>query len=243
MPSATDIITRSLRLLGVVGAVDTPEAEDLAVGKIALDDFVDSLGLERASIFTVGRHVYPLTGGVASYTIGIGGNFNQARPVWIDNASIRPDRTATPVLELPIGRPLNIAEWQAVPDKASTGEWPTAFYYDYAWSAGLGNLTVLPIPTSGLCDIVLYTPTAASAFADLTTVYTMPPGWSRMYRYNLAVELADDFGKTPSPRVERIAIQSLAAIKRANFRPTDASLDPATPGLRGLGRFDLYSGS
>lgn len=243
MPSATDIITRSLRLLGVLEATETPSAEDLSVGKVALDDFVDSLGLERASIFTVGRHIYPLLVGVATYTIGSGGAFNQVRPVWIDNASIRPDRTASPVAELPIGRPLNIAEWQGVTDKSSTSTWPTAFYYDYAWNAGLGLITVYPIPTSSLADLVLYTPEAASAFADLTTVYTMPPGWSRMYRYNLALELADDFGKNPSSRVERIAVQSLAAIKRANSRPTDASLDPSTPGLPAGGRFDLYTGS
>lgn len=243
MPSATDIITRLLRLLGVTGATETPEAEELAVGKIALDDFVDSLGLERASIFTVGRNIYPLSSGVASYTIGAGGTFNQIRPVWIDNASVRPDRTATDILEVAIGRPMNLAEWQALTVKTTTGPWPTSFYYDFAWSAGLGNITVYPVPDNSLCDLVLYTPTAATVFADLTTVYTMPPGWSRMYRYNLAIELADDFGKNPSSRVERIAIQSLAAIKRANLRPTDATLDPATPGLRGIGRFDLYTGS
>jgi len=243
MPSATDIITRSLRLLGVVGATDTPEAEELAVGKIALDDFVDSLGLERASIFTVSRNVYPLSSGVAAYTIGTGGTFNQARPVWIDNASVIPDRTASPSIEVPIGRPINIAEWQGLTDKSATGPWPTACYYDFAWAAGLGTIRVYPVPNTGLCDLVLYTPAAASTFADLTTVYAMPPGWSRMYRYNLALELAEDFGKTPSPRVERVAIEALAAIKRANLRPTDASLDPGTPGLRGSGRYDLYTGS
>jgi hypothetical protein len=243
MPSATDIITRALRLLGVTGATDTPEAEELAVGKIALDDFVDSLGLERASIFTVGRNVYPLSNGVASYTIGTGGTFNQIRPVWIDNASVIPDRTATPALEIPIGRPINIAEWQGITDKSSTAPWPTACYYDFAWSAGLGNLSVYPVPNTGLASLVLYTPSAATAFADLTTVYALPPGWSRMYRYNLAMELADDFGKNPSSRVERIAIQALAAVKRANVRPTDATLDPLMPGLRGSGRFDLYTGS
>lgn len=242
MPSATDLITRSLRLLGVLDAVDTPEAEDLAIGKVALDDFVDGLGIERAAVFTVARTVQALTAATATYTIGTGGVFNQVRPTWIDRVSVRPDRTASPVLELPLGRPLTLEEWQAIPVKTNTGPYPTALYYDHAWTAGLGLISVYPVPTVSVCDLVLYTPTPAAAFADLTTVYTLPPGWARMYRYNLAVEMADDFGVKPSTRVERIAAQSLAAVKRANWRPSDAALDPMTPGLRGRGRFNLTTG-
>jgi hypothetical protein len=243
MPSATDLITRSLRLLGVLDAVDTASTEDLATGKIALDDFVDSLGAERAAIFTVARTVVPLVSGTATYTIGSGGTINIVRPLWIDAVSVRPDRTATSIVETPIGRPLTMAEYQAISAKATTGSQPTAIYYDYNWSAGLGVITVYPVPNVSVCDLVLYTPSAPATFANLTTVYTFPPGWARMYRYNLAMELADDFSATPSPRVERIAKESLAAVKRANFRLSDARLDPMMPGLRGGGRFDLYSGS
>lgn len=240
--TATDLITRALRLIGVVGAVDTPEAEDLEVGKIALDDFVDALGIERAALYAVARTVCPLSAGVQDYTIGLGGAFNIPRPTWIDRCSVRPDRTAAPVLEASIGRPMTIAEWQGTALKTSTGAWPTRIYYDFAASAGLGTISVYPVPESSLCDLVLYTPSAPTHFGDLTTPYTLPPGWSRMYRYNLALELADDYGVTASARVEKTAAQTLAAVKRANWRPTDASLDPAMPGLVGGGRFDLYTG-
>jgi hypothetical protein len=242
--SATDLITRALRLLGVVSVIDTPEAEYLAAGKVALDDFVDSLGLERAAIFTIGRHVYPLSTGVASYTIGLGGDFNQVRPVWIDRASVRPNRSASPVMEMSIGRPMTIAQWQGLQVKGASGSHPFQIYYDQAHSAGLGTIYLDPVPDNNLSDLVLYTPEAPSTFVDLTTVYALPQGWARMLRYNLAVELADDFPAIPlSPRVERKAKESLAAVKRANWRPVDASLDPMMPGLRGGGRFDLYSGS
>ncbi|MCX6550363.1 MAG: hypothetical protein NTY02_05030 [Acidobacteria bacterium] len=239
MPSATDLITRSLRLLGVLDATDTPSAEDLAIGKIALDDFVDGLGAERASLYMVTRSVYPLTSGTAAYTIGTGGAFNQVRPVWIEGASVRPSRTASPAIEIPLGRPLTLAEYQAIPVKTTTGPYPTACYYDHNWVAGLGTITVYPVPDNSVCDLVLYTPTAATGFADLSTVYTFPPGWARMYRYCLAIELASDFDAQPSARVQQIAKESLAVVKRANFRPTDASLDPAMPGLRGVGRYNL----
>jgi hypothetical protein len=138
---------------------------------------------------------------------------------------------------------MTLAEYQAIPIKTTTGSRPTAIYYDHAWAAGLGTITVYPVPDNSVCDLVLYTPGEAAVFADLTTVYTFPKGWSRMYRFCLAVELADDFGVTVSARVERIAIESLAAIKRSNFRMTDARLDPAMPGMRGGGRYNLYTDS
>jgi len=241
--SATSLITRALRLLGVVDAVDTPAAEDLAIGKTALDAFVDSLGLERASMYAIARTVYPLVAGTQTYTIGTGGVFNQVRPNWIDAFSVRPDRTATPVLELPRGTPLTIEAWQAVPAKATTGLYPTALFYDHAWTSGLGVITVYPVPTTSVCDLVLYTPTAAVRFVDLTTIYTLPPGWERMYHFNLAREMAPDFGAPVPAFVDQVAGQSLAAIKRANYRPVDLRLDPSMPGMRGGGRYSLYEGA
>lgn len=242
MPSATDLITRSLRLLGVLDAIDTPSAEDLAAGKVALDDFVDALGVERASIYTVSRAVHSLSSGVSSYTIGTGGTFNQVRPVWIDNASVIPDGSASPVVEIPIGRPMTMSEYQSLPVKTTTGSHPLALYYDHAWTSGLGTIIVYPVPDNSLCDLVLYTPGVLSPFADLTTVYTYPPGYGRMLRYNLAMELADDFGATPSQRIERIAKESIAAVKRANARPHDARIDAGLPGMRAGGRFNLTTG-
>jgi len=242
MPSATDLITRSLRLLGVLDPIDAASAEDLATGKIALDDFVDSLGTQKASVFTVVRTVVPMVSGTATYTIGTGGTISIVRPTWIDGVSIRPDRTATDPIEIPIGAPMTVAQYQAIPIKTTTGSRPTAIYYDHDWAAGLGNIIVYPVPDNSVCDVVLYTPGEASVFADLTTSYTFPKGWSRMYRYNLANELADDFGVTVSARVERIAVESLAAIKRSNFRPVVARLDPGMPGMRGGGRYNLTTG-
>ena len=241
MPSATDFITVALRKLGVLDAVDTASAEDLAIGKTALDAFVDGLGAERASIYLVKRSVFPLTSGTATYTIGTGGIFNIVRPVWIDRVSIRPDRTASSVLELPIGPPMTVRAYQSIPIKSTTGSYPTAIYYDQNWVAGLGTITVYPVPNNSLCDLVLYVPTAVVAFADLTTVYTFPPGYERMFYFNLACELAEDFSATPSERTARVARESLAVVKRANSRPTDAALDPSMPGLRGGGRFNLYT--
>lgn len=241
--SATSLITRALRLLGVVDAVDTPAAEDLAIGKVALDAFTDSLGLERAAIYAIARTVQPLVAGTQTYTIGTGGVFNQVRPMWIDAFSVRPDRTASPVLELPRGTPLTIEAWQAVPVKTTTALYPTDLYYDHTWTAGLGVITVYPVPTTSVCDLVLYTPTAAGRFVDLTTLYTLPPGWERMYHFNLAREMAPDFGAPVPDFVNQVAVQSLAVIKRANYRPVDLRLDPAMPGMRGGGRFSLYEGA
>ena len=47
----------------------------------------------------------------------------------------------------------------------------------------------------------------------------LPPGYERALRYALAVELAPEFGKTPSPIVLSTAAESFGLIKSRNAQP------------------------
>lgn len=238
---ARDVIKRALQLLGEVGATQTPSAEDVSLGLEVLNEWIDKLALESTNLFYVGRNVHNLAASTASYTIGTGGAFNQVRPVHIEAVSIIPDGGAADPTEIPLGRPLNLEDYQRLSMKTATGGWPTTVYYDHNWAAGLGTIFVHPVPTSNAPDIVLYTPQALAEFADLDTDYTFPPGYRRAIRYNLAVELAEHFdGALVSPRIERVAIESMAEIKRANYRPTTLGLDPALLGY--AGRWNIQTG-
>lgn len=236
MPSAADLITRSLGLLGVVEATETPGADDLALGLESLNGLIESWGLQRQTMHEVRREVFALTPSTATYTIGTGGAFNTARPLRIERCSVVVDG-----LEIPIGLPLTLSEIQGLSDRTSTAAWPTAVGYDYAFSAaGLGTITVFPTPTSA-CSLVLYLPKqGVTQFADASTNYVLPPGWARALRYALALELAPHYARQPDPQVQRQAALALAEIKRANFRLIDATFDPALSG-RG-GRFDIMAG-
>jgi hypothetical protein len=61
----------------------------------------------------------------------------------------------------------------------------------------------------------------------------------RAFRYNLACELAPEFGVEPSPQVQRIAMSSKRNIKRINF-PGDLMAIPY-PIVATRQRYNIYA--
>jgi hypothetical protein len=52
--------------------------------------------------------------------------------------------------------------------------------------------------------------------ATLATALAFPPGYLRCFKYNLAMEIANEFGVEPLPQVQRIAMDSRRKLKRVN---------------------------
>lgn len=228
MATARDIITNALRDLGVLGRRQPANADDLDLGFVTLNEWVTDLDTQRATIFVVKREVFSLVANTTSYTIGPGGTFNTVRPVRIESVGIVTDRSLSPSFERPIGRPLSDQEYQRITNKSLTAPHPSNIYYDHGFEGtGLGRIIPWPIPTSSLCDVVLYIPRAMQEFADLSTDYAFPPGYERAIRSNLALDLAPAFEREPQQWLVERARASMASLKRANLRPRTLSLDPA----------------
>lgn len=226
---ASDIVNSALQLIGKVGAGQTASAEDLADGYTRLNRLINSLATNRLTIYVVARNTYTLVSGTQVYTIGVGGTFNQARPLYLQGASVL-DTSQVPTLELPI-TVLTVEQWQAIPVKATASALPTCVYYDYNWVAGLAQLSFWPVPNVGTLQTALYTPTALVEFADVnTTAYTFPPGYVEMLEYNLAVRLAPLFQLPLDPTLAGLASEAMANIKRANIRANDLRCDSALVG-------------
>jgi hypothetical protein len=77
--------------------------------------------------------------------------------------------------------------------------------------------------------------------AALDTNLTFPPGYLRAFRYNLACELAPEFGVEPSPQVRRIAMYSKRNLKRIN-NPDDVMSMPSAL-MVNRPRFNIYTGN
>ena len=71
-----------------------------------------------------------------------------------------------------------------------------------------------------------------------TDIY-FPPGYLRAFRFNLAMELAPEFGVEPSPQVTRIAMTSKRNIKRIN-NPGDLMAIPY-PIVATRQRYNIYA--
>jgi hypothetical protein len=77
--------------------------------------------------------------------------------------------------------------------------------------------------------------------AVLATTLSFPPGYLRAFKYNLACEIAAEFGVEPSPQVQRIAMTSKRNLKRIN-NPDDVMAMPYGI-VANRQRYNIYSGN
>jgi hypothetical protein len=218
--TVADVIRGTLRLLGVLASGETPKAADEADALVVLNDMLDSWAGERLALFATLRSTHVLTGGLSPHTIGSGGTFNTTRPVRIDRASIKPG--GSPGSELPLEL-LTDAEWQGRQGKEDSAR-PTALWVEN--SHPLMKLHFQPVPVEG-DSIILYTWSQLGRFAATSTDFDLPPGYARAIRFNLAKELAPEYGVALSGEAMETANESKATIKRLNQKPSLLRCDPA----------------
>lgn len=217
-----DHITGALRLLGALATSETPSASEATDALNALNIMLDSWSNESLMIPSKVREVFPLTAGQQSYTMGSGGNFNTSRPIEIENALIQPSGL-TPALELPLEK-LTKDQFQEILIKGLNSSLPLAFYPEGTYP--LETVNIYPVPSVG-SNIVLYSWKPLSQITTLQTSVVLPPGYDRAIKYNLAIELAPEYGKPISDIIIQIAMESKANIKRSNAKPVYLGVDNA----------------
>ena len=232
--TVSELITAAFRRINVIEANEAPMAQDFADAFARFNDWIDSVCQnERLLIHKITRTTWTISsteGTIANpYTVGSGGDINIARPTFIDHVNFQ-DTSVSPTIEYPL-TPLTDDAWAAIPQKNLTSTLPSAWYYNptYATSAGYGNLYLWMVPTQSNLQGVLYAPQQVTQFSALTDTILLPPGYLRMLRDNLAVELAPEWnqGIPIDPGIVRSAAESMAMVKRANMRVMDLSIDAA----------------
>lgn len=229
MSTARDLIKGSLRLIGAIATGETPAAAELADALLVLNEMLSSWSTERLSLFQVTRESFPLVGGTASYTIGSGGTFNTERPVFVERVTVEVSGQEYPVeMITPI-------EYAAISSKAQSGQ-PRKAYFSGA--SPLDTVSLYPAPDAAN-NLILYSVKPFSTFATVNDVVTLPPGYFRAIRYNLAVELGPEYGKMIGAEIASIAEESKSNIKRINTKPL--YLDASQP-VGGTSGFNILTG-
>lgn len=227
-----DLVSGSLKLLGILGAGETASGNDAVDGLARLNDFLNYLATERLTIYNQERSTYSLVADQATYSVGTSGtpDFNQTRPLWLDQVGIIIDGSPDTELQIPI---LTQSQWANVIVKDAESPLPTACYYNQTYPNA--ELTFWPVPTDATVDVALYWPSpSVVSVATLQTTISVPPGWALMLRYNLAKLMAPEWGRPLDPLIAQMADDSLAAIKRTNLQPQDLGMDQGL--LMGQGR-------
>lgn len=229
-----DIIKGSLRLIGALAAGETPTAEEQQDAISAMRGMLDSWSTDGFTVQYRVREELTLVSGTGSYTIGTSGTFNTARPIEIEQATIK-DESASPAIEMPLDL-ITLAEFAQIQSKSSQGI-PEKLYR--TGNAPLDTLTLWPIPSAAY-KLVLYSRKKLLTITDANTTIDLPEGYERAIKFNLAVELAPEYGKSVPVEVGAVAIESKANIMRLNGEPT--ILDP-TAALIGGQFYNIFTGS
>ena len=233
MATAQGLINRAMRLSGVIGKGETPDADESADGLTALNAMLDSWQLERLLVYQIVQGSYTWSANTTSRTIGSGGNFNAQRPVRIESAYFRDSNNN----DYPLTVLQDRTEYDAITIKSTTSTIPQWLFYDPAYP--LGVLYAYPISTVQW-TLKLNTWQTLQSFTALTTELALPPGYERAIAYNLAMEIAPEFGAGAKmdPQVPLIAVQSKAAIKTINQPSMVAQIE--APGCGG-GSYNIYT--
>lgn len=218
--TGNSVIKASLRMLGVIGEGETPSQSEATDALEALNAMIDSWNTRRINLYAVQFSDYAFTNGVASYTIGAGGAFNQARPVKIENASVLiADAGGTPSTDK-VRLPLDLIsseQWAVIKSQTAKSTVPEAVYVDYGFP--LCTLRFWPVPTfTGTAPRVeIYSWTILTAFVDLTTTYSLPAGYELAIKSNLAMMIAPEYDVVTSGELQRIAQESLESLRALNM--------------------------
>ena len=236
MPTGLKIIESSLRLIGALASGETASGAEGVEGLVVLNDMMDEWNSERLSVISQTIHEFTLVANQQLYTMGSGGDFDVVRPARIERASIIQLANPSQPLELPI-RILNEQGWQRIPVKDISSTLPQVVYIDDAFP--LRNLRYWQTPSIEV-KTRLYAWTPLTAFT-LAGNQTFPPGYLKALRYNLAVDLAPEFGRTTPVEVAFQARESKGKIKSLNTPKYEMSVDPALRGDGGGGQYNWRS--
>jgi hypothetical protein len=234
-----DVATRALRLLGVLGPSEVPDAGQSAIALETLNDWLDQGKADRPRIYTVARDTSTLTPSQASFTVGTGGNIAIARPVFLDRVAYV-DNSVSPALEIPLGRLLTDVEYQAIPNKALTSTRPQAAYYRPDFP--LGVLIPWPISTGASLLWAIYHPVAVDEFATINDTVTLPPGYRLMLITKLAIMMSPIFSRQVTRELARMAYDAEAIVARANEREQSTMFPAEALFGSGGGHFNILTG-
>lgn len=232
MTTAGDIIFGALRLIGQLAEGETPSAATAQDALTAMNAMIDSWSIERLAVFATHDQTFVWPPNEATRTLGPSGDFVGTRPVLLDDSTYYVDPNGlsfTPTI-------INEAEYNAIVLKTVTSTYPQVIYAE----ASMPDATykVYPVPTQALTWHFISVHQLSQP-ASLGTELVFPPGYRRAFRYNLACELAPEFGVEPSGQVKRIAMVAKRNLKRIN-NPNDLMAMPA--GIMGVpGRFNIYT--
>lgn len=235
MSTAGDQINAALRLIGQLAEGETPSAATSQDALTALNQMLDSWSTERLVVYSTQDQVFTWPANTATRTLGPTGNFVGVRPILLDDSTYYRDPASGISYGVDI---INQAQYDNIALKTATSTNPQWVYVNYTNPDV--TMTVYPVPTRSLEWHIVSVRELTQASA-LNTSLVFPKGYLRAFKYNLACEIANEFGVEPSRTTSRIAMTSKRNLKRINNPKDVMSMPCALVDTRQ--RYNVYIGN
>ena len=231
--TAGDQINGALRLLGVLAEGETPSAATSQDALNALNQMIDSWNTERLAVYATQDQVFSWLPGFISRTLGPTGDFVGNRPILLDDATYFKDPASGISYGIKI---INQQQYDGIAVKTVTSTYPQVIWVNMTYPDI--EMYIYPVPTKTL-EWHFISVEELTQPATIATTLAFPPGYLRAFRYNLACEMAPEFGVEPTPTVSRIAMTSKRNLKRINNPDDIMSLPYSIVGTRQ--RFNIFT--
>lgn len=235
MTTAGELINGALRLIGMLAEGETPSAATSQDALTAMNQMIDSWNTERLSVFSTQDQIFIWPNNQVHRTLGPTGDFAGNRPVQLDDSTYFKDPTTGISYGIKI---INQQQYDGIAVKSVTSTFPQVMWINMDYPNI--DMYVYPVPTKAL-EWHFISVEELTQPATIYTQLTFPPGYLRAFRYNLACEIAAEFGVEPSPQVSRIAMTSKRNLKRINNPDDIMSLPYSIVGTRQ--RFNIFAGN
>lgn len=190
-----------MRLIGAIAAGETLETNELNDAFVSLNQMLSSWNTEGASLVARKR-----------LSVGIGGGNSyplSERPVKVDAASTAINGVDS-ALEI-----VDATGWEAIPipEKLNQSIFIRRLYCDYAFPSS--TVYIWPTPRlAGTLELWIYA--TVPPFAALSSVIVLPDGYEAGLRWNLAVNLAPEYGRQ---------LDQIVAAQAQNFKASLVQLN------------------
>jgi hypothetical protein len=180
MPTVSELIHSSFRLIGAIAAGETLETNELDDAFVSLNQMIASWNTEGASLVARKRFLVTVFGTNGPYVLA-------ERPVRIESASVACGGIDSQ-LEI-----VDSAGWESTPEKQATTVYVRKLYCDYGYP--ISTVYIAPIPRlSGQLEMWVYI--TMPQFSSLTQIIDLPPGYEIAARYNFAIALLPEYPRS-----------------------------------------------
>ena len=221
MTQPLDIITNATIDIGALAPGDHMDSNLANFAFNTLNDMLDQWSNENMMVFNTQEIITTLIAGKYVYTLGVGGEINATRPLFIKSAFAR---VAT--IDYPVSV-ITIEQYELIGLKALNGPWPRALWYNAG--VPLGTVTFWPNPS--VCEMHMFADSVFTSFITINDTVQFPQGYNMAMRHCLAELLLASYGKTSD--------QGLIQLVQNNARKAEAFIKGTNQNPPQVARFDV----